>query len=51
MQGETKEHWLELCEQAAVEQDSKKLLKVIEELNRELDSLANNKPAKQPRRC
>ena len=29
-----KEHWLELCEQAAVEQDPKKLMVLVEELNR-----------------
>jgi hypothetical protein len=29
-----KEHWLELCEQAAVEQDPKKLMELVEEINR-----------------
>jgi hypothetical protein len=37
MQGQTKEHWMELCEQAAVEQDSDKLLQLISEINRMLD--------------
>jgi hypothetical protein len=37
MQGETKERWMELCEQAAVEQDTEKLMKLIEEINRMLD--------------
>jgi hypothetical protein len=34
MQGKTRERWLELCEQAAVEQDREKLLKLVEEINR-----------------
>ena len=34
MQGKDKEHWVELCEQAAVEQDSKKLIKLIQEIDR-----------------
>jgi hypothetical protein len=34
MQGETKERWQELCEQAAVEQDSEKLLALTTEINR-----------------
>lgn len=33
MQGK-KERWLELCEQAAVEQDSKKLIELTQEINR-----------------
>ena len=33
MQGETKECWERLCAQAAVEQDSDKLLKLVEEIN------------------
>ena len=37
MQGETKERWQQLCEQAAVEQDPEKLLKLIEEINRLLE--------------
>jgi hypothetical protein len=34
MQGKAKERWIELCEQAAVEQDSKKLMKLIQEIDR-----------------
>lgn len=34
MKGELKEHWLKLCEQAATEQDSEKLIELIEEINR-----------------
>jgi hypothetical protein len=29
-----KEHWMVLCRQAAVEQDPKKLMKLVEEINR-----------------
>jgi len=31
------EHWVQLCEQAAVEQDHDKLLKLVNEISRELD--------------
>jgi len=34
MQGPTKERWLELCEQASKEQDSQKLLALMQEINR-----------------
>jgi hypothetical protein len=34
MQGKTKERWMELCEQAAVEQDREKLLLLSQEINR-----------------
>jgi hypothetical protein len=37
MKGEKRERWMELCEQAANEQDSAKLLKLITEINRLLD--------------
>ena len=37
MKGEAKERWMELCEQAANETDSAKLLKLITEINRLLD--------------
>jgi hypothetical protein len=33
MQGQTKERWEELCEQAAVEQDPEKLLELVQEIN------------------
>lgn len=36
MQGAVKERWLQLCELAAVEQDSKKLLALVEELSKVL---------------
>jgi hypothetical protein len=37
MQGKTKERWLELCEQATVEQDTQKLMALIAEINRLLE--------------
>ena len=37
MQGETKERWLELCAQAAIEQDSKKLIELVAEITRLLE--------------
>jgi hypothetical protein len=33
MQGETKERWYKLCEQAAIEQDPERLMALIEEIN------------------
>jgi hypothetical protein len=33
MQGPNKERWIQLSEQAAVEQDPKKLLELVHELN------------------
>jgi hypothetical protein len=37
MQGRVKEEWMQLCEQATVEQDSEKLMMLITEINRMLD--------------
>jgi hypothetical protein len=37
MQGEDKERWQELCAQAAAEQDPKKLLELVGEINRLLE--------------
>jgi hypothetical protein len=37
-QERTKERWMELCEQAAVELDSQKLMALISEINRMLDN-------------
>jgi hypothetical protein len=34
MQGEKKERWQELCEQATEEQDTQKLLKLVQEIDR-----------------
>jgi hypothetical protein len=38
MIGETKERWMQLAEQAANEQDPKKLLKLVDEINRMLEA-------------
>jgi len=50
MQGKVKEEWLLMCEQAAVEQNSEKLVALIMEINRLLDEkeqrLKSGKPAK-----
>ena len=37
MQGEQKELWVELCKQASIEQDPKKLMELVEEITRLLD--------------
>ena len=37
MQGKTKEHWMELAEQAAKEQDLNKLLNLVDEINQMLE--------------
>ena len=37
MNDKTKEPWLQLCEQAAVEQDPERLLKLVNEISRMLD--------------
>jgi hypothetical protein len=37
VKGETRELWQRLCEQAAVEQDSEKLLRLTREINRLLN--------------
>jgi hypothetical protein len=42
VKGEAKERWMELCEQAANEQDSQKLL----ELTKEIDRLLAEKEAR-----
>jgi hypothetical protein len=39
-EGENKEHWKQLCAQAAVEQDPKRLMALIEEITRMLDEKA-----------
>jgi hypothetical protein len=38
MQGEAGERWRELCQQAAVEQDVSKLLKLVAEINQLLEA-------------
>lgn len=51
MEGSAKERWLELCELAANEQDPKKLLTLVTEINRLLSEkeeyLKANKLSKQ----
>ena len=37
MQGEQKERWMELCAQAAVEQDPTKLMELVKEINNLLE--------------
>jgi hypothetical protein len=37
LKGEVEEHWMELCRKAAVEQDPKRLMELIHEINRMLD--------------
>jgi hypothetical protein len=37
MKGESRELWRQYCEQAAVEQDPKKLLELVKEINRLLE--------------
>ena len=37
MKGPLKERWMNLCEQAAVEQDTQKLMVLIQEINRLLE--------------
>jgi hypothetical protein len=34
MEGQRKEEWMRLCEQAAVEKDPERLLQLVEEINR-----------------
>ena len=38
MQGKTKEHWMELAEQAAKEQDLNKLLNLVDEIHQMLEA-------------
>ena len=43
MQSQMKDRWLLLCEQAATEQDPTKLMALIEEVNRLLESEENRR--------
>lgn len=36
MKGKTKEHWMELCEQAACEQDPDRLIELVQEIDQML---------------
>lgn len=50
MQGKVKEEWMQMCERAAIEQDSEKLMALVREINRMLDEkdqrLKSDQPAK-----
>jgi hypothetical protein len=52
MQGKVKEGWIQICEQAAIEQDSERLMELVMEINRMLDEkeqrLKSGEPAKAP---
>ncbi len=52
MQGKVKEAWMQMCEPAAIKQDSEKLMALITEINRMLDEkeqrLKSGKLAKAP---
>jgi len=47
MEGAVKERWMELCELAATEQDSKKLLVLVEEINHLLEEKEQRLHARQ----
>ena len=50
MQGQTKELWVSLCEQAATEQNPERLMKLIAEIDRllrEKEERVNNRPDSQ----
>jgi len=44
----SQEHWIELCERTATEQDSAKLLQLVQEINRLLEEKEELLHAKQP---
>lgn len=53
MKGQKKEEWMRLCEMAANEQDSEKLLALVKEINRLLEEKearlkSQAKPFRQP---
>jgi hypothetical protein len=49
MKGKTKEHWMELCEQAAVEQDHERLMKLVNEIDRMLEEKDHRLTREQPK--
>jgi hypothetical protein len=51
MQGESKQRWEELCEQAATEQDPDKFFDLIREINRLLEERRANLSDKKPLRA
>jgi hypothetical protein len=48
MEGATKERWFQLCELAAKEQDSEKLLALVFEINRLLEEKEHRLKSKKP---
>jgi len=48
VKGKTKEHWAALCEQAAVEQDSERLVKLINEIHQMLDEKEHRRKRERP---
>ena len=54
MQGETKEHWVDVCERAATEQDPERLMMLIKELNdlltQKQERLQKNRPRSKSER-
>lgn len=52
MQGEKKERWMQLCAQAAVEQDPQKLIELVQEINALLEEkehrLGITSPSRNP---
>lgn len=53
MQDEKREHWIQLCADAANEQDTKKLMVLVDEINRLLEAKEDrlNKLTPLPNRC
>ena len=51
MQGESKQRWEELCEQAVTEQDPDKFFDLIREINRLLEERRANFSDKKPLRA
>jgi hypothetical protein len=49
MKGENRERWLELCEQAAVEEDSGRHLELVREINRLLEEGEQRFTGMQPK--
>ena len=48
MQGERKERWMELCAQAAIEQDPAKLMELVREINSLLEEKERRLGIKPP---
>ena len=53
MQDETHDHWMQLCQQASIEQDPEKLIKLIRQINnllkeKHIHLSKNEKPHTEP---